>query len=215
MVRWVASRLFWGIALIVIGAIILLDNLGVITFGELVWSALFLMGGLVFLSVFVSDREKWWALIPGFVLLGIGGLIALEQIAPQAAEDWGGALVLGGIALAFIAVYFVNPQNWWAIIPAGVLATLVVITIIDDVLGSGMAVGGVLFIGIALTFVLVAVLPNPSGRMSWAWIPALVMGVFGILLFASAEELLNYVWPTALILIGAFLILRGFLPKRA
>jgi len=73
--------------------------------------------------------------------------------------------------------------------------------------------GGIFFIGLGLTFALVGLLPAPRGRMRWAFIPALVLLVMGLLIFAAAEQFINYLWPVALILVGLYLVFRTFRPR--
>jgi hypothetical protein len=94
----------------------------------------------------------------------------------------------------------------------GVLATLALVAFVDTG-KSSLASGGIFFLGLGLTFALVALLPNSIGPMRWAWIPAGILGVIGILLLASQEYLINYVWPAALIIGGALLIIRALLRK--
>jgi hypothetical protein len=212
MYRWLGSRILWGVLLVVAGLIFLLESLNILILGSLFWSLLFFLGGIFFLSMFVSDRSSWWWLIPGFTLLGIGGLILLSWAAPGLAETLGGALVLGGIGLSFLVVYLVNRDSWWAIIPAGVMLTLVAVTLFSSRI-SGAGVGGILFLGLGLTFALVATIPTREGRMTWAWIPAGILTLIGLFILAAAEALIGYLWPIALIILGGFFLLRAFLPR--
>ncbi len=71
------------------------------------------------------------------------------------------------------------------------------------------AAGGVFFLGLGLTFVLVGLLPSPQGKMGWAFIPAAVLLVMGIVLIGAFTALTNYVWALALIAIGIWLLLRA------
>ena len=212
MYRWLGSRILWGVLLVVAGLIFLLESLNILILGSLFWSLLFFLGGIFFLSMFVSDRSSWWWLIPGFTLLGIGGLILLSWAAPGLAETLGGALVLGGIGLSFLVVYLVNRDSWWAIIPAGVMLTLVAVTLFSSRI-SGAGVGGILFLGLGLTFALVATIPTREGRMTWAWIPAGILTLIGLFILAAAEALIGYLWPIALIILGGFFLFRAFLPR--
>lgn len=204
-------RVCFGALLIAAGALFLLENLGYLKITGSVWGWLFAAGGLAFLAVLVTGgRSNWWAAIPGFTLLGIGALIILSEAGPvvgAAANRFGGALVLGGIALGFWVIYLLIPSNWWAIIPAGVLTTLAVITTLPN--QSGMAGGGVFFIGLALTFALLMVLPGARG-MRWPWIPALVLFVIGLFIILSIEQALNYVLPALLLAGGAALLILAF-----
>jgi hypothetical protein len=49
--------------------------------------------------------------------------------------------------------------------------------------------------------------------MRWAWIPAGILGLIGILILVAAEDLINYIWPSAFILAGLFLVVRSIRRK--
>ncbi len=210
--KWLQSRVFWGALMILGGVAFLLQNLGVFQFAGLFWAFLFVLAGAIFLSVFFQARQvHWWALIPGCALLGIGAQIAVSELSPSLSDLLGGALVLGGIGLGFVAIYLANRESWWAIIPAGVLLTLAVVSSLEE--ASGMETGGVFFLGLGLTFALVALLPTQQGSLKWAWIPAGILLLMGVFFLASVEQWINYLWPVALILVGGYLALRAFLPR--
>jgi hypothetical protein len=203
-------RILWGLLLITGGILFLLDSLGIAAVGSVVWPALIGIASLAFLFIFATaPRTNWWAAIPGFVLLGLTGTVALDQVARGGAGDWGGALFLGGIALAFWVIYFVNPDHWWAVIPGGVLLTLSLVAGLSSVL-EGVEMGGVFFFGLGLTFALLALLPTSEGRLTWAIIPAIVLLVMGALITAAAAQLIDYVWPVALVVGGLYLLYRVF-----
>jgi hypothetical protein len=205
--------IFWGLLLILAGVLFLLDSMNVIGIGDVIWGVLLGVGGLAFLSVYFAWRTNWWALIPGFVLLAIGLLILLEQFLPGGVGAWGGSIVLGGIGLAFLAVYLSNREFWWALIPAGVMATLALVVGLENALGE-FEVGGVFFLGLALTFALVGLLPTPQGAMRWAFIPAVILGVIGLLIMVAMTTMINYLWALALIAAGLILLVRAFRPRR-
>jgi len=207
------SRVFWGIVLIVGGVLFLFQNLFSFEFGAIFWALAFGIAAVFFLSVFISNRAMWWALIPGFTLLGIGSLIGLSAVAEPFTNQWGGSLVLGGIALGFVAVYLADRENWWAIIPGGVMLTLAAVAGVSNFAG-GFEVGGLFFLGLGLTFAVIALLPTPQGRMTWAWWPASVLIIMGVLITAAFGEFINYVWPVALILAGLVLIYRTFVTRK-
>jgi hypothetical protein len=184
-----------------------------IQIGGIFWALLLGLAGLVFISVYIQNRSQWWGLIPGFVLLGIAATILVDAYLPRLSGVLGGFLVLGGIGTAFVFVFLADRRNWWAVIPAGVMLTLALITVIDQFSG-GFESGGILFLGMALTFVVVALLPTPHGRMNWAWYPAAALGVIGLLISAAAENLMSYFLPAALILGGILLIYRTMIVKK-
>jgi hypothetical protein len=212
MFRWLGSRILWGSLLILAGLMFLLQNLGVFRFGDLFWGVLFILGGGAFLTIFLQDRAQWWAIIPGFTLLGIGVIIGLTVLAPGFMAIIGGSIVLGSIGLAFLIIFLLDREKWWALIPAGTMLTLTVVAAISQAV-PGMETGGVFFLGLGLTFGVVALLPTSAGRMSWAWIPAGILALMGLLLMAAAGSLIGYLWPLVIIAAGGFLILRTCLGR--
>jgi hypothetical protein len=186
----------------------LLQNLGLVVWGQAFWGAAAGVAGLLLLAVVIRDRAQWWAVIPALVLLAVAALAALALFAPLLADRWGGTLFLGAIGLSFWILYLLDRDKWWALIPGGVLVTLAAVADIDH--GSDFQAGGVFFLGLAATFALVVLLPNPHGQMRWAFIPAAVLLLLGLLLFVGLQSIINYIWPVALILAGLFILLRAF-----
>ena len=195
--NWWAA--FPAFTLLGIGAIILLPE----SMNEL-GGALFLgMLALSFWYVYLTDRDgRWWAIIPGGVLTALALLI----LASSYFAEYSGAIVLGGIGLTFFVVYLTNTvERWWALIPGGVLVTLAGMTIAATRFGEFQTVG-FFFLGLALTFLLVALL----ARMKWAYWPALVLGIMGLLGLVSLISYSNYFWAIILIAVGGFLVVRNF-----
>jgi hypothetical protein len=201
-------RLILGVLLVLGGLLALLDAMGVITDGGgIFWGLIFAAGGLFFLYILLNQRENWWAAFPAFTLLGL----AVSSFLPDSLDGYGGLVFFAGISLAFWWVYFTGPDRWWAIIPAGILLTLGIISSLEEIAGD-QATGGLLFLGLGLTFILVAVLPGGRGR-SWALIPGTILLVFGALLGTPYGGLTEYLLPAALILVGGYFVLRFFLNR--
>jgi hypothetical protein len=209
MTKILSSRLFWGLVLVFGGVLLLLDTIGIFKGNALFWTIATAVTGILFLWVYFPNRDKWWALIPGVIFLAISATIGLTSFLPGFSESsWVGTIILGGIAISFLLVYLANHSNWWAIIPGGVMATIAVVAALSSAT-SGLATGGIFFLGLGITFGLVAVLPNSIAPMRWAWIPAGILGIFGAILLVAAERYLNYIWPSAFILLGIFLVIRS------
>lgn len=203
----------WGAVLVLVGLLFLLQSFGLLAGGlSLLWTLLFAAGGATFLYVFITQSEQWWAVIPGFTLLGLALLIMLGSFGSPFVETLGAAIFMGSISAAFWVIYVRKQEYWWAVIPGGVLLTLAGIIVLSELLPGGV-VGGLFFLGLALTFGLVYILPNPEGRMVWALIPAGVLGLMGILIVVASSQLLRWLWPLALIGVGGYLVLRTLMQR--
>ena len=207
------SPVIWGLLLMVGGGALLADTLLGWEMGVYFWGTAALLGGLVFLAEYLGKgKAAWWTLIPGVTLLGLAGAMFSGALLPDAAEWLGGVVFLGSIALAFLLVYLADRAQWWAIIPFGVLVTLAVVSVFDEApLRMGrIDTGSIFFIGLGLTFLLVAILPTKLGKMTWAYIPGGILLVMGLFLLASRTDLLVIVGPAALIIVGLALVVRAF-----
>jgi len=200
-------RTILGAGLLVFGCLLFLEKLGFLHgAGSLFWGLVLLAGaGYFFYVYFIDRRSRVWAIFPALVLFGMGA----GALLPPALAGWGGALFLGAIGLAFWVLYFGDRSRWWGIIPGGVLITLAVISVLDHI--SSMDTGGIFYLGLAITFLLVALLPNPVARMQWAYIPAGILAAMGILRgSALTTGLVGYVWPAVLIITGALIVFSFF-----
>jgi hypothetical protein len=165
------SRLV-GVVIVLFGVAILIQNMGLFGDGDnLVWSVLF----------------------------GAGGLVAMSVVM-QSPSVWGGTIFLAGLGLGFWGVYLLQRHFWWAIIPGGTLLTLAAVTALGD-RGLGHVSGAALFLGLAATFGLVSVVPSEGAPRRWGLLPAAVLAVMGLTLFANRPMVMQIGWP--LLLIGA------------
>lgn len=199
-----------GALLVALGALFLLQNFGLFgSFGNFIWLVLFGVGGLAFLYVFAVNPQQWWAVIPGFVLLGLAALIGFGD----RLGNWAPAFFLGSIGLAFWVIFVVRREFWWSLIPAGTLTTLAFVSALADRIPE-MAFVGIFFLGLAATFGLVYLLSGPVTRQKWALIPAGILAVVGVLLMLSLGGLINYLWALGLIGVGVYLLSRARLFQR-
>jgi hypothetical protein len=204
---------FLGAALIAAGILFLFSNLGYFNIGGPLVGALFCLAGLYFLNMLREYPDKWWAVIPGVILLDLGMLIVLSTVFPFQMSRVGGAFFLGGISLAFWLVFLRTRECWWAIIPAGVLLTLAAITIIDLTTFGGLTVPAVFFLGIAGTFALVYLLTGRETRFKWTWYPAGICGLIGMFFLAFSGRIGSLIMPAALIVLGLFMVAKTFIKK--
>jgi hypothetical protein len=193
------ANAFPGFILLGLGILILLpeqlDDLG----GGLFLGAI----AISFWYAFLSNRiERWWAIIPAGVFTALSLLVVVSEYL----DEYSGAIVLGGIGLSFLVVYITNAtERWWALIPFGVLTTLASITIFSETVGE-FQTAGIFFLGLAATFLLVALL----AKMTWAYYPAIVLAIMGMFGLASLLNVVNYFWAIALIILGVITLFRYF-----
>ncbi len=203
-------RIVFGLMLIVGGFLFLFENLGFFSGGVgLFWSVLLIGAGLTSLYFYAINRSNWWALIPGFTLTAIGTSVGLGLIAPTLGNIFGGAIILGGIALSFWTVYFTNRDFWWSIIPAGVLTSIAIVATLDE-LFPRTNTDGFFLVGLGLTFLLLGVLPGYENQLRWAFIPGGILTLIGLLTLPFMGAAFNILWPAALIIAGGYIIIRNF-----
>ncbi len=204
------SRIFFGVLLIFIGALIFLSQFFHFDITGTVIAGIFVLVGIAFLIVYLRNPQNWWALIPGFTLAGIGGLIAMGEWLPKVTDVFGGSFFLLMIGLSFLIIYLTHKEFWWAIIPAGALFTLALVAFVANF--DGILAGSVFFLGIAATFAVIGLMPVGK-QDKWPWIPAGICAAIGLLISLGSSimtsSFLRYFWPAALFLGGIYLIFRS------
>lgn len=192
-------------ALLILGSILgflelqgILDNAS-----ALFWAVVFGVAALVFLYIFFTNRLHWWAAIPGFALAGLSAASFLPE-----GLGWDGLAFLGGIGVGFWAVYLSGRDRWWAIIPGGVLVTLGVVSVLSEQFEL-FETGGIFFMGLGLTFLLVAVL----SKQRWAYIPAVALLLVGLLVDTQYASAVQYAWVVVLLVAGGLMIFQALRNK--
>jgi hypothetical protein len=200
-----------GVMLFLALTTLLVDSAG----GEWVGALFLFMIALSFLIVYLNNRSRTWALLVAYIL-AVLGIAPLMSIGGRDAEFYG-PIFLFAVALPFFVVYFRSPENWWAIIPAGsvatiaIIATLAIAGIIENnrptFVSAGLA-NALLMGGLAATF---AVLWLRHGKL-WAKTVTFALVVVGVasIFFASYAEIF---WPVAIILLGIYLFYTALRPK--
>lgn len=189
-------RLVPGLVLIAIGVLGLLSTLGWLGgLGGLPGAVLFGAGAYVAHLQAKRTGSRRWRL----AVYPLAGL-AIAAIAPG---SLGGFAFLASIGLVFALVYREDPNQWWAVIPAGALFSLAATALVD---GMGRAAGGggpVFLLGLAATFFVLTRLPHHA--QPWAVYPAAVLAVLAVV-----GPLTGGSWavPVLLIVIGAWMLLR-------
>lgn len=193
----------WGLVLIVLGAFFLIAQF-VPGFGSLlgglIWAAAMVGIGAAFLGVYVSDRTRWWALIPAYVFAAIGGIIALATISFPG--DGIAAFVLMAIALPFFYVYLRDRRQWWALIPAYVMTAITVLILLPFRMMPGEWVAAYVNFAVAAPFLYVYL---RNRKHWWALIPAGITGAVGVAFLVAGTA---YLIPALMIVAGIYLLVR-------
>ncbi len=189
--------------------------------GELFATFFMIAAAMPFLAIYLLDRSRRWALIP-FVAIAIVGVIPLLSTRLQG-ETLGGVINLL-IGVPFLVVYFWKPRNWWALIPGGFFITVAIGVILsgsaltgglalNEAEAAGRVVGGVIFLGWALTFFLLW-LRRASAPTAWAVYPAAALALFALIASFAGNQGLTYTWPVILIAAGGLMIYNSWMKKR-
>ncbi len=172
------ANLFWGVGLIAAGGLVLVQTMGYrIDLAPAVWIAVFAGVSLISLAAyFLSGVKNWGWLFPVGVFGALALILALATTGVESAAIASPLFV--GIGLPFVVAYLLDrPRNWWALIPAGVMAFLTFTTLVVDNLGGEWIGAGMLFL-IGLVFLLVYL---GKRTRTWAAIVAYVMFVIGFM----------------------------------
>ena len=203
-----SSQYLWGVLLIVLGILFLLQEFNLIgSAWNLLWAIIMGVAGIAFLWAYAANETQWWAAIPGMTLIGLTAVVLGDIFTLPFKGDWLGAFFLAFIGLGFWLVYFRRPSFWWAIIPGGTLVTLGIVSGLGN---TSLPEEGIFFLGLGITFALVGLLPAKQYNLQWAYIPAAVLGILGLAQLIAMGTLLFSFWPILLIIIGGYIIIRNW-----
>ena len=161
----------------------------------------------VYLFFKLGPSEGWWALIPG----GVVGAWGLGTVLGEFGLHDSVVTFVGfvGSAVPFLIIFAMNrKENWWALIPGGVMGLMGVVTTLGRIVGEEWTATFVL-LGISLTFLGVFVW---NRRQWWALIPAGVLALVGVGV-APVSGAVTILWAVGLMGVGGFLLVRALLPR--
>jgi hypothetical protein len=177
------SGIYWGLILIAGGGVVIAQNQGYLTdLSPAIWVAIFAVISIIsFLSYFFSGARVWSMLFPAGIFGGLAILLGL--VVNGVNNPAMAAPLMAGVAVPFVAAYLQDrTRNWWALIPASVMAFLTFVLLVAQNLG-GEYVGAGLFFMMAAAF-LIAYLKKQA---SWAALVAYILFMIGFMPLLAAS----------------------------
>lgn len=204
------------------GILLILMNLNWTDFAspqiEYSLSGVLLAGGIAFAWFYLMNRSSWWQLIPSLTCLSLAAMLYMTTL-PSFNPRLSAAVLLWGMALSFMLVYFTNPKDrWWGTVMAGLMIVLGLTTFLSSTVETIELLGSILFGGLGLVFVYLF-LQGDKAQFWWAPIPGFVMLLYGLfaLLGTRTEVWLSdwkIWWPAILVALGIFVIVSAYLFPR-
>jgi hypothetical protein len=157
-----------GLLLIAVGILALFNQLGFLEdLAPAIWALIFAAGGVIFLSVFFSDRRQWWPLIPGAALIGLGLTIFLATM-PGGRGELGAVALFLCLSVPFLYIYLLNRRaNWWAVIPGGAMLSLALMILVITLVPDSSWPASILFLGLGTVFVALYFAEIGGRRYNW------------------------------------------------
>lgn len=118
------TRTIWGIIIVVIGLLFLMQELGLNIQAGKFWPVVLLIPGLAFWTMFFSRRQHKGmegVLIPGTILTVLGAYFMFESLTDYATSGATSFIYTLAVSLAFFAAYHFGDRSRGYLIPAWIL----------------------------------------------------------------------------------------------
>ncbi len=212
---------------------------------EVIGPAIMFLFALCFSVIAAWSKKNQWAIIPAGILASIGLVVTQGILIPQSEvtghfyrfqvlipkmeilvsqSDVTGLGFMLLLAATFTSFAILSKKNWWAIIPAGIFASIGLVVALEILIPHeaypalpGTLTWGfytwVLFLGLAATFgilwLLRKILPT-----SWAMYPAAGFLTIAVLFIIEGARFSEYWLETTLLVFGVTLLLAVLTRKR-
>ncbi len=212
---------------------------------EVIGPTLMFLLALWFSVIAAWSKKNQWAIIPAGVFATIGLVVTqgilippnevtghfyrfqvliprMEILIPQSVVTGLGFMLL--LAATFLFFAILSKKNWWAIIPAGLFASIGLVVILDTLIPheeypriQGMLTWGfytwVLFLGLAVTFGILWLL-RKTLPTNWAVYPAAGFLTMAVLFIVEGAHFSEYWLETMLLVFGVTSLLAVLTGKR-
>lgn len=189
------------------GGLLLLNALDSASATAFTWVTTLTATSLALFALVVVDRDFWWMAIPAAALLAGAASTGLARI-PVLEQPCIDAGMLAALSVGFWVVAATHEHRWWAIVAAGALTTLAIVSIVANTSGP-IAAEAAALAGAAVTFSLVAATPGGAQRR-WAVLPAIVFasGAVGVAFTEQWLVVTALAWPFIALAVGTAITLR-------
>jgi hypothetical protein len=117
-----SRNMWWGIGLIGLGGLFLLDRVFPGVVGDLIGAVIMGSLAVLFYGTYRRNNNKWMLLasyIPGAIAIGI-----VMDMMFWFNEDLSGAYWTFAVAVPFWYIYLNDRSKWWALIPGGIMTAI-------------------------------------------------------------------------------------------
>jgi hypothetical protein len=179
---------------------------------SIIATPLFVGFAIPFAVALIADsRQNYWAVMP----LTIFSVLALAALLDNQTDSaMLGAMAAFIIAAPFYFVYFTQPKQWWALIPAGILSAIGVTALLIGfypALEHSNVSGTIAALGIAVTFGALYLRRNTIST-NWAKYPAIVFSLIALLAMIDKTGIDG--GPLILIALGVLVLFSSVRPRQ-
>lgn len=186
-----------GLALVVLGGLALLGSLPIFRMlPSFIWLLILMLGGATVYSA-TSLKLPYWQRLVIYVLIGI--------YATASTGAFAGAAATGFIAMAFLLTYMMQPRNWWALIPGGVMSAVTLVILLGAFF-PGWQTAPLFMLMLSATFTILYLLPKQRGGQQWARFPALATIIITLIMNDPTGRTPSWLIPLLLIGSGALIL---------
>jgi hypothetical protein len=180
--------------------------------GSFIATPLFVGLAIPFAVALIADaRQNYWAVMP----LTIFSVLALAALLDNQTDSTVlGAMAAFIVAAPFYFVYFTQPKQWWALIPAGIVSTIgctALLIALFPMLEQSNVTGTIAALGIAATFGTLYLRRNTIPT-EWAKYPAIVFCLIALLALIDKTGIDG--GPLVLIALGVLLLFSTVRPRQ-
>lgn len=234
--------IFLGIFFLLAGV----GGLAGIRFGdEVVAPAIMFLFAVCFSVIAAWSRKNQWAILPAGFFASMGLVLMLEILIQQSEvagqflrlqvlipkmeilipkSEVTGLVLMFLLAATFLVFAILSKKNWWAIMPAGIFASIGLVVMLDTLVPheeypriQGMLIWGfytwVLFLGLATTFGILWLL-RKTLPTRWTIYPAVGFLAMAVLFIIEGARFSEYWLATTLLVFGVMSLLAALTGKR-